>query len=122
MTKLRYDPPPNVGRYAVVVDKGWYTSFTIMNGLGHAKSSLRHAVWAWYGASSAIKGGRILEMVNGQWYTLYEVHKGDTELPWIVKIYDQQGKVLGTSAKPMTREEYADFRVRVFAEQHGIEI
>jgi hypothetical protein len=110
---LRFDPPKQVARYALFVDhgngKGFFKTY---NELGFAKMALGHHN---YGMSHDAK---ILENVEGQWYVLFDIKKGTerTALPWYKEMtgwYSRGRKV----AKPMTRDEYAEWRLAVERER-----
>ena len=106
---LRFNPPANIGRYAVFFDFGAGTgSFKTYRDLGSAKIGY-HAK-----ANQKFKEARILENVEGEWFTLYLVTPNVTRLPWT----REEPRRPGSSYKiwrsvPMTREEYAEWRIKV---------
>jgi hypothetical protein len=112
---LRFDPPKQVARYALFVDhgngKGFFKTY---NELGFAKMALGHHN---YGMSHDAK---ILENVEGQWYVLFDVpaRTPSNNLPWKKvrtswRWHNSESKV----SKPMTRDEYAEWRLAVERER-----
>lgn len=115
---LRFEPPPGeTMRWALYVnhDGDRYFSgsaFRTYRRLGDAKTAY-HSV---YGS----KGAKILENVNGRWYTLYDVAPGTKpdDLPWYRKVHTYYGE--RNRPVPMTRDEYADFRLAVEREERSL--
>jgi hypothetical protein len=116
---LKFTPPPAQGRYALFVgesdDNG---TLRVYNDLGHAKNAVHHTYRA--------KVAKILERVGDAWYVLYEVPEGATgygsdksSLPWYKELYWTYGERKKKVAKPMTREEYAEWRLKVAEEQRA---
>lgn len=111
---LKFNPPKQAGRYALYVNYGNERAFfKTYDELGHAKLGLRHH----YNNRNAAK---ILENIEGEWYTLFDIPAGTTtqELPWMKKRTswywrNEERKV----AKPMTRDEYAEWRLQVERER-----
>jgi hypothetical protein len=111
---LRFDPPKQAGRYALYVEgAGAKNGFRVYDELGHAKNA--------YHFRSHRGAAKILENVDGKWYVLFDIPKGLSykELPWVKEIvgwYDRGRKV----AKPMTRDEYAEWRLAVERERMSV--
>jgi hypothetical protein len=125
-------------RYASYVS-GPYESFVTHGTLHGAKNSFRNRAGMWRNGSWTFRDGKILELVEGNWYTLYDV-KDVTDsghLPWHYPVetatYEknpdynpaeyipgQQSWIRKTEvnyvARPMTRDEYANWLVRVHME------
>lgn len=118
---LKFNPPVQVARYAIFIDHG--------NGRGYFKSfdELGYAKLSFYRKNNldyeriAQYDGKILENIGGDWYVLFDVKAGTTldDLPWYKEVRNGGYWSSRTSkrARPMTREEYADFRVKVAREQ-----
>lgn len=76
----------------------------------------------------------ITQLVNGEWYTVYDVPKGTVYngLPWIKEEKIHKGYEGAPSYKPiystvhrsrpMDKEEYAEWRIAVELERRGIEV
>lgn len=112
---LKFNPPKQVARYALFIDhgngKGFFKTY---NELGSAKMALGHRN---YGMRNDAK---ILENVEGQWYVLFDIKKGTDRdnLPWKKartswRWRNSESKV----SKPMTRDEYAEWRLKVERER-----
>lgn len=107
--------------------------------MGAAKQSLAYRCGSYYG--EPWKEGFILELVDGEWYVRYHVTEGmkDDDLPWKVDAWKYNGlsywrsRYLYTEPtwdaenytkvrinRPETKEEYAEWRIRVALEQRGI--
>jgi hypothetical protein len=105
---LKFTPPENSARYALSIGK----FFKTYDELSRAKIA-----WHSHGRYTT-EVARILEMVDGSWFTLYTVQPGTSaiDLPWYAEVY---GYVRGIGyrdrrrSKPMTADEYADWRLRV---------
>ena len=116
MSTLKFNPPKTVARYALFVDHGnGQGFFKTYNDLGIAKVAHSHRN---YGGRYAAK---ILENVEGQWYVLHDIKAGTTyeNLPWVKETqggywtgYNKRKKAI-----PMTRDEYAEWRVAVERER-----
>lgn len=142
---LKFDinriPKKSQRRWASYVPSNKISPFVTHLRLGDAKASFS------YRQGSSNMNGAILELVDGIWYTLYEIDgaNGVHELPWMKKflVRDIYGKkyyrqitpdmesderysrlIVGVNepnfktwtevrAVPMTKEEYADWRVAV---------
>lgn len=84
----------------------------------------------WYKEARTAGSGVIAQLVDGEWYVLHEVPQGTAyaDLPWVKTIekknwsYGQKQYITSTKTKavPMTREEYAEWRVAVELERRGI--
>lgn len=117
---LRFEPPKQVARYALFVDydgsgRGYFKTY---NDLRHAKIAYR------YHNYSGRYNAKILEMVAGEWYVLYDIKAGTElrDLPWYKEVNEgwRTGYRKTKKAVPMTRDEYADWRVAVEHERLGI--
>jgi|ERR1043166_6027864 hypothetical protein len=110
---LRFNPPKQVARYALFVEHGEGRGrFTVYNNLGSVKNAYHHA--GTYNAAS-----KILENVDGDWYTLFDIPAGTLyrDLPWVKEAsYSWRGTPQKT-AVPMTRDEYAEWRLKVERER-----
>lgn len=114
---LKFVPPKATGRYALFADwgneRGFFKTFDL---LSSAKLSYYHN-----GRRSASK---ILELVDGEWYVLYDIPANAqyNDLPWVKEITRGWQHSWGTVKKsvPMTRDEYAEWRVAVERERMGI--
>ena len=109
---LRFQPPPNEQlRFALWVDGGGFHQY---RSVGSAKGAYYHKAW---------RGGeaRILELIDGEWYTLYHIPANTSrdKLPWIQQVEANRyyGSYRVSKAVPMTREQYAEFRVAVERER-----
>lgn len=114
---LKFNPPKQVARYALFVDHANNRgTFKIYNDLGHAKN-------AYHFAGTYNSASKILENVDGEWYVLFDIPAGTDykDLPWVKETsrYDwyTRGEKKSKRATPMTREEYADWRVKVERER-----
>lgn len=110
---LKFNPPKQVARYALftygeVPNQG---TFKVYNDLGSVKNAA-HQKLRW----SNVK---ILENIDGDWYQLHTVEKGTAygDLPWVKEIgYSWRGSPR-KRAVPMSRDEYAEWRVAVERER-----
>jgi hypothetical protein len=131
---LKFIPPKKIGRYAVYVESSYRnSSFRTHDTIGGAKQSLVHQAFNW--RTGAHTNAKLLEMVNGEWYVLYDIPTGTKldELPWKKKQYvdtsygmnryynekptwgnKEYGEVYRT--KPMDVEEYVQWRIAVHEE------
>lgn len=133
---LKFNPPKPIGRYALYIERSYGDPrFRVFSNLGDLKNSFNYQVGG-YGDNGAIANAKVLENVGGDWYVLYDVPAGtkNADLPWMKTSYRvyQYGywQTLSTSddpkahkvvkSVPMTKEEYADWRVRVELERRGI--
>jgi hypothetical protein len=112
---LKFNPPKQVARYALFVDHGQGRgAFKIYNDLGSVKNAYRFAGHGRYDV-------KILENVAGEWYTLFDIPKGTAyaDLPWVkeVRTGGWYANRLVKRAVPMTREEYAEWRLQVERER-----
>jgi hypothetical protein len=110
---LKFNPPKQIGRYAIFVDYGLggkSAFFKVYNDLGSAKN----AAWHKYGWTEI----RILENIDGDWYTLHFWKKGE-QAPWQKEVRAGGWRNTYTVRRgvPMSREEYAEWRVRVERER-----
>lgn len=109
---LKFNPPKQVARYALFVDHGEGRGFfKTYDELGYAKIAVGH---------HRSHDAKILENVEGDWYVLFDIPKGTdrNNLPWKKKrtswyYRNEERKV----AKPMTRDEYAEWRLAVERER-----
>lgn len=146
-TKLRFSPPKEkekkIPRYASYGGGLMKTHTSI----GAAKQSLSNRVSyvdnsdrsiPYYSRQTKWHEGFILEMVYGEWFILYHVPERTAldDLPWkkdvwVNKTYgwtqfyepshDPDRYTRFRKAYPMTRDEYADWRVRVERERLGVD-
>lgn len=143
---LRFNPPKDkkLPRYASY-GAGILKTHTEV---AYAKLSLAHRLehranddsvpyysrpWKWH-------EGYILEMVDGAWYVLYHVEEGTDRdhLPWKKKAwrhrdyyswgrrydkptYNPESYIEEYVSVPMTKDEYADWRIKVELERLGID-
>jgi hypothetical protein len=108
-------------KYASYVPGAW-EAFRTHRYLGAAKQSLMNRARTYYG--KGMKPGKILEMVDGVWYTLYDVKEGTlpNDVPW-KKDVEKGGwrdKYVVRKSVPMTREEYAEWRIAVDREARSV--
>lgn len=112
MAALKFIPPKLVARYALFVDhgegRGFFKSYDL---LASAKLA--------YHAHGHRYDSKILENVDGQWYVLHAIPAGATyeDLPWVKKSRSNWRHRELDRAKPMTREEYAEWRLAVERER-----
>ena len=131
---LKFEPPKENSeqfKYATYVEG--YGGFRVHRSLGAAKQVFQGRAGA-YGRSHPNRlAFKILHLVDGNWYVLYDIPAGTKkeDLPWFKEVTDYRyeravsgewKRVETTSkvAKPISREEYADFRVAVELERRGI--
>ena len=119
---MKFVPPVTKDfRYAVWVEG---RGFKVKAGLGEAKQSA-YAMAGVYGVSfGESKTHRrivLAEMIKGDWYTLFDVPAGTAykDLPWVKKVrpYRYGSGREYYAGRPMTREEYAEWRIRVERER-----
>lgn len=113
---LKFDPPRQVSRFALFVDRGeTYGSsrFTFK-----ATDTLGVAKLKWH-ANGKRFDSKIVENVDGEWYTLYDIPKGTVNPPWQQEkeAPGWRGNYKVYRAIPMSREDYADWRVKVERER-----
>lgn len=116
---LKFDPPKHLARYALFVDRGEsyggsrYT-FKPYDNLGHAKLG-------WHSRGTHFDS-KILENINGEWYTLFDISKDANRAPWQkqVEAGGWRHPYKTWKAKPMTRDEYANWRIKVEHEKLGL--
>lgn len=110
---LKFNPPKHVAKYALFVDYGNERGkFFTYDQLGSAKNASYHK-----GYNSDMK---ILENVDGDWYVLFEFNAGDTHRPWekeVTPSYYSSYRNTRWTAVPMTRDEYAEWRIQVERER-----
>jgi hypothetical protein len=111
---LKFNPPKHLGRYALFVEYGDDRGKLYQHDdLGSAKNS--------YHAHGHHNNAKILENVGGQWYVLFDIPKGTDykDLPWVkeVTIGGWYSNRTGHRARPMTRDEYAEWRIQVERER-----
>lgn len=111
---LKFTPPKATGRYALFVDYGNDRGlFKTFDELGSAKLSWRH--------HASYDAAKILELVEGEWFTLFDI-PAKTEyanLPWVKDVNQSWRAHYRTTkrAVPMTRDEYAEWRLAVERER-----
>jgi hypothetical protein len=107
---LKFAPPKTVAKYALFTEQkdSGRTSFKSYDNLGSAKN----AYHAKYNVDA-----KILESVDGEWFVLYDIPaKTDyNDLPWVREVPRSWRYKYSTvkRAVPMTREEYAEWRLKV---------
>jgi hypothetical protein len=111
---LRFDPPKDAGRYALYLEgASGKNGFRTYSELGHAKNA--------YHFRGHRRAAKILENVDGKWYVLFDIRQGTLDLPWFKETigwYNRERKV----AKPMTRDEYAEWRLAVERESKSTHV
>lgn len=117
---LRFVPPKLLAKYAVFIDHGNGRGFfRTYDDVGHAKVAFRQqAGYFWRGTTS--RAGKILELVDGEWFTLYDIPEGTTQLPWQKDFGRDNGwgyRRSGIKTVPMSRDEYGEWRARVERER-----
>ena len=121
---LRFTPPKQVARYAAFIDHGNGRGFfKTYDEVGPAKVALRMqlAFGSWRDTNLAQYNAKLLEMIDGEWFTLYDIPKGTTRLPWEKEV-ETYSAYHGRFSKrwqavPMTRDEYGEFRAKVERER-----
>jgi hypothetical protein len=111
---LKFTPPKNIARYAYAIEyENSQAKFQTYDDLGSVKNAVQHAI------RYDFKAAYILENVDGDWYVLHTYKKGDEHFPWQkeVEIGGWHSRYKVWRAVPMTREEYAEWRVRVERER-----
>jgi hypothetical protein len=135
----------NVPKYASFVN-GPIPSFKVHGNLGTAKQSFsyRNAPYGFnqYSEKGTYHDGAILELVDGEWFVLYDVKTGTLwrDLPWVKKVttwsYEPNPDFVSYASTPdvrrslsvehvsyrtapMTLDEYASWRVKVDREIRG---
>lgn len=134
---LKFNPPKPIGRYALYIEHSHGDPhFKVFSSLGDLKNSFNYQVMSYSGETRA--NSKILENINGDWYVLYDVPvstKND-ELPWMQTSYrvykygywqtvsssDDPNAHKVVKSAPMTKDEYADWRVRVELERRGLSL
>lgn len=121
---LRFVPPKLLAKYAVFLDHGNGRGFfRTYDSIGPAKYAFRihNGPHRWGRPGGTSYPGKILELVDGDWFTLYDVPKGIEHLPW-EKDLGQNGNWYrsGWHTVPMSREEYGEWRARVERERLNI--
>jgi hypothetical protein len=121
---LRFVPPKLLAKYAVFLDhgngKGFFRTYDL---LGSAKYSFRihnGPPRGWNRTGKTFHSGKILELIDGEWFTLYDVPAGSEHLPWERDFGQERtwyNRRTGWHSIPMTREEYGDWRARVERER-----
>jgi hypothetical protein len=114
---LKFSPPKNVARYAYAVEyERSQTKFATFNDIGSAKLGLQANMNRY---ASDFKAAYLLENVEGQWYVLHTVNKDDEHMPWQkeVEVGGWRSSYKTWRAVPMTREQYAEWRVQVERER-----
>jgi hypothetical protein len=121
-------PPREQYKYGVWTN---YGGFKTHRSLGAAKQSAQSRGQMWGRQGSMRSAAVITELIDGEWYILFEVPEGTTynDLPWVKEEQKYDGYDSATyrakyrtvhRARPMTREEYAEWRVAVELEKRGI--
>jgi hypothetical protein len=138
--KLKFTPPvgrkKDLPKYMSYVPGGIDCVARLHHAIGDAKNSVRNRAWQYRGGEPAFKESYILEMVEGEWFVLYYIPDGTTEstLPWKTEVtyasyrrnpdYVSYTETPNESTfvrdektvmvtRPMTADEYADWRVAV---------
>lgn len=144
---LKFTPPREEAqarfRYATYVSG---SGMKVFGDLGSAKLSLYdklslYAVSSYYypsqGNRATTKAAQILELVDGEWFTLFDIPEGSTyiTLPWVKKFwkhkkygwhrdyfptYNPEEYEETYRAVPMTRDEYAQWRLAVEREKVAV--
>lgn len=110
---LKFVPPKNVSRYAYAVEYDQsQTRFDTFNDLGSCKNSLQHKIRY---RDGDFKAAHVLENVEGEWYVLHTIGKNDQHMPWQKDVETGGWRTRYTVKKavPMTRDEYAEWRLQV---------
>lgn len=101
--------------------------FRVHRYIGAAKQSFYNRAGSYRYNDPSYSAGKILEMVDGVWYVLYDVPGGTkrSDLPWSkdVDIYPWRGD--GSSVRravPMSKAEYAEWRIAVDREARGYKL
>lgn len=124
-------PPAEQHNYGVWTKGGGFRAY---RNLGAAKQSLMARSGLFYPSiNDKTKYGSavITQLVEGEWYVLFDVPEGTAynNLPWVKEEQKYEGYDREThtskyravyNARPMTREEYAEWRVAVELERRGI--
>lgn len=106
---LKFTPPKNTARYAVAQGR----RFKTYDRIGSAKIAAGNL---WMGSENAY----LLEFVEDGWYVLYTIPAGTKQMPWVEtwtrrdrrwQLYEYTG------ARPMSRDAYVDWRLRVERER-----
>lgn len=111
---LKFTPPKTVAKYALFTETpvSGKTTFKSYDDLGSAKN----AYHAKYGVNA-----KILESVDGEWYVLHNIPTGTRyeNLPWVKEVESgwRTDYRKTKRAKPMSREEYAEWRLSVERER-----
>ncbi len=110
---LEFTPPQDSSTYALYVNGGRIKLYDKV-GIAKMAYSIKYARYR-------RPGGKILQSIDGKWYTLYDIAEGVgyADLPWIKKVgnrysYSNEGY---PKAVQMTRDEYAEWRVTVEKER-----
>ena len=111
---LKFNPPKQVARYALWLSKASAKyAFRTYTTLGDAKNA--------YHFRGHRQDAKILENVDGQWYVLHDIPAGTEykELPWVKKVQHgwRSNYDINRKAVPMTRDEYAEWRLAVERER-----
>jgi hypothetical protein len=109
---LKVIPPKAAGRYALLVQykDNRAAFFKTYDDLGSAKNVFHHKTWGFEKA-------HILENVEGDWYALHTMLPTDEHKPWESESSSWSYSYMRWRAKPMTRDEYAKWRVAVERER-----
>lgn len=116
---LRFNPPLTVLRYALYIKyQGGSEIFKPYRNLGSVKNS-----YHWSGHHD-VEDARILENIDGEWYTLYKIDPKADHLPWEKEVdvyrYDRWSNNKEWRPVPMTREEYGNWRAEVERERLNV--
>lgn len=123
---LKFVPPKLIAKFAVFLDHGNGRGFfRTYDQVGSAKTSFRNhnGPSRWGRGGVTFHPGKILELIDGEWYTLYDVPKGTEHLPWEKNFGSEShyySRRTGWHAVPMSREDYGDWRARVERERLNI--
>lgn len=133
---LKFIPPKPVGQYALYIEREYGPAvFKVYSDLGPLKNAFYNRVGYNYKENATRVNAKVLEMVHGEWYVLFDVPKGTKkeDIPWmrvrhVTHRYGYwkevkegtEGAFKRINSRPMTREEYADWRIKVELERRGI--
>jgi hypothetical protein len=122
---LKFNPPPAAEPdFALFV----FSNDDTGDGVMYLYKTLALAKHGWYNhakvgyysrENGSIYLAKILRKFDGEWFTLFDVPKGTkrADLPWYGDVRYGWRKTPSRRAKPMTNEEYAEWRLAVYKEQ-----
>lgn len=121
---LKFTPPP-----AAVPDFALFVFRDERNGTLRQYHDLGRAKIAWHDHCGGYGKALILQRIDGEYYILHEIPAGTTreQLPWyhsvtkhgryVPSTHDFEPDTVVFERKPLGREEYADWRLKVYREQ-----